>query len=305
MQQAKNNMAENKFLESNDIFHINFGGENEIDVQTFATVMQDIIEISRKITTSIDPNAIVRLNIYATGRGSFDAILNVIVSYIPNLINAENLTIAKTLTGGLVDVFNIKKFLKGEKPKNIETNNERQIITNHKDEKLDIPKEIGNIYFQDTKIDNITVNIFNVLNNDNTRSDFKIITSERTLSIDRNEYSAMAKNVVNTRQEVVISNKEIVTVNLRLKKPDLLGDSKWEFIFNKKISVKIEDKTFLDMVHKGKIKNLYAGVKIHCELAIEYQFDDKYEIIPSTETYTILRVIGDIIEPIEDNNLFE
>jgi len=88
-----------------------------------------------------------------------------------------------------------------------------------------------------------------------------------------------------------------------LKKPDLLGDSRWEFIFNKAIYAKIEDQDFLNKVHNGTIKNLYAGVKIPCLLQVEYDLDKNSDLIPNSDKYKILEITGDIVEPEEDGNV--
>ena len=83
----------------------------------------------------------------------------------------------------------------------------------------------------------------------------------------------------------------------------MFGDSAWQFVYNKNISAKIDDKEFLEKVHTRKIKTLYAGVRIPCLLKIEYELDDKYNPIPNSDKYTITKVIGDITEPQEDKNL--
>lgn len=82
-----------------------------------------------------------------------------------------------------------------------------------------------------------------------------------------------------------------------MKKPDLLGDSKWSFIFNKIIEAEIEDKEFVNKVHSGIIRNLYAGVKIPVKLRIEQELDEKGLPIKDTDKYFVEKVIGDIIEP--------
>ena len=90
-----------------------------------------------------------------------------------------------------------------------------------------------------------------------------------------------------------------------LKKPDLLGDSAWQFVYNKIIHAKIEDNEFLERVHAGKEKKLYAGVEIPCLLQIEYELDEKFNTINDTEKYTILKITDNIIEPPKQKNLFE
>jgi len=97
-----------------------------------------------------------------------------------------------------------------------------------------------------------------------------------------------------------------ISVDLLVKKPDLLGDSKWQFIYNKNIEAKIEDELFLEKVRNRQIVIL-AGDKINCELEIEYDLTERLEMIPKSEKYNIKKINGEIIKPEEDNqkSLFE
>lgn len=69
---------------------------------------------------------------------------------------------------------------------------------------------------------------------------------------------------------------------LLLKKPDLLGDSKWQFVYNKTIEAKIEDEDFLDKIRRRKI-SVRAGVKIPCLMQLEYDLSDRIDIIQKSE----------------------
>lgn len=91
-----------------------------------------------------------------------------------------------------------------------------------------------------------------------------------------------------------------IEVELLLKKPDLLGDSKWQFVYNKTIEARIEDEEFLEKVRKGKI-SVRAGVKIPCLMEMEYDLSDRLDIIQKSEKYNIKKITGNIIEPEEDN----
>ena len=67
----------------------------------------------------------------------------------------------------------------------------------------------------------------------------------------------MATRVVDPGNKT--SNFEVqkpIQVDLQLRQPDLLGDSVWQFVYNKNISAKIEDEGFLNKVHTGEIKAL-------------------------------------------------
>lgn len=115
------------------------------------------------------------------------------------------------------------------------------------------------------------------------------------------EYKNMITSVVDEKPAAKTITIGPFDVDLVLKKPDLLGKSKWEFTYTKKIEVKIDDEGFLAKVRKGEIKNLYAGVRIPCILQFEYKLDEYHDIVPNSDKYTILAITGDIIEPERDN----
>ncbi len=115
------------------------------------------------------------------------------------------------------------------------------------------------------------------------------------------------KQVLVDENPIVKTIKQKPTsVDLLVKNPDLLGDSKWQFIYNKNIEAKIEDELFLEKVRNRQIVIL-AGDKINCELEIEYDLTERLEIIPKSEKYNIKKINGEIIKPEEDNqkSLFE
>lgn len=74
---------------------------------------------------------------------------------------------------------------------------------------------------------------------------------------------------------------------LMIKKPDLMGSSKWEVIFDKKIDVKINDQNFIKNVREGEI-NLTGGCMLICDLLIETELNSEFSVI-KTE-YTVIKV---------------
>jgi len=50
---------------------------------------------------------------------------------------------------------------------------------------------------------------------------------------------------------------DTIETNLLLRKPDLMGNSKWGFYFNKNIDATITDQEWLDKVHSGKERTFY------------------------------------------------
>jgi len=296
----------NNFIESKEIFTISFGGKNSIDAKTFSQTIDSTIELLKESAIANDPSCFVRLEIKANHSGSFETIIEAIVKFSETIFNKENIKFAKEILDGYLDFIKIKEHLKGKKVKKIESDGKEIAIQNHQNEIKKFAKKTGEIYFQNSKIENIIVNQFTILSNDK-RSNFTIKTSDGEITINENSFENMK---INTFDEVLANTKTVkqkpIVVDLLVKKPDLLGDSKWQFIFNKNIEAKIEDEIFLEKVRKRQIVIL-AGDKINCELEVEYDLSDRLEIIPKSERYNIKKINGEVIKPFTDNqpSLFE
>lgn len=77
-------------------------------------------------------------------------------------------------------------------------------------------------------------------------------------------------------------------VSLPIKKPDLLGASKWELIFvERKINATIEDTDFLEKVKKSEI-SFSSNMEMNCILRIEIYFSKEQK--PLEERYFIEKV---------------
>lgn len=119
------------------------------------------------------------------------------------------------------------------------------------------------------------------------------------VSINKEEYENMTSKVVdeNSVAQTIIHGP--INANLLLKKPDLLGNSKWEFMFlGKSIRAEIKDIEWLKKVHAGEITGFGSKVTIPVRIMIQYDVDVNYDTIPNTHKYTILKVTGDITQPI-------
>jgi hypothetical protein len=146
----------------------------------------------------------------------------------------------------------IKKHLKGRKAKKIESNQTETAIQNQENDIKKFPKKIGNIYFQNNKIDNLIINQFTNLSEDK-RSNYIIKTSGAEIIINENSFENMKQVLVDENPIVKTIKQKPISVDLLVKKPDLLGDSKWQFIYNKNIEAKIEDELFLEKVRNRQI----------------------------------------------------
>ena len=295
-------MNEN-FIESKESVIISFGGKNSIDAETFSQTIDSTIELLKESAFANDPTCFIKLEIKANQAGSFETIIDVIIRHKNDLLKIPS--IAKDILEVWLSFFLIKEHLKGKKAKKIESNQTETAIQNQENEIKKFSKKSGDIYFQNNKIDSLIINQFTNLSEDN-RSNYIIKTSNAEIIINENSFENMKQPLVDENPIVKTVKQKPILVDLLVKKPDLLGDSKWQFIFNKNIEAKIEDELFLEKVRKRQIVIL-AGDKINCELEIEYDLTERLEMIPKSEKYNIKKVNGEIIKPEEDNqkSLFE
>jgi len=295
------------FIESTETFVISFGGKSSIDAETFSQTINNTVELLKESALANDPSCFVRLEIKANNTGSFETIIEAIVKFSENIFNKDNFRFAKEILDGYLDFIKIKEHLQGMKAKKIESNNLEIAIQNHHNEIKKFAKKTGEVYFKNCKIENIIVNQFTILDNDK-RSNFTIKTADSEVNINKNSFENMKiKTLDGDSTNARTVKQKPIRVDLLVKKLDLLGDSKWQFIYNKNIEAKIDDEEFLEKVRTRKI-TILAGDKINCEMEVEYDLSERLEIIPKSERYNIKKISPEIIQPSQEDNqksLFE
>jgi len=301
-------LLDNKFEEQRNNFIINFKGKDEIDVETFSQSIYGLISLIKTTASIHYPDSNVKLNIVNLRKGSFEIDISTLIQFVPAVLPILNISLS--LINISFEYIKIKKHLKGDKPKEVvynQDNNQAEIINQYNEvfqEDSNITKNFFNIY----NIDNSINIMFDPLTRDNARNGLKILQNNETIiDISRDEFNNMTFSIV----ESVDNNKKVLNridyIELPLKKPDLLGKSSWSFIYQEKtkdktIDAKIEDEKFIEDVHQGKIKNLYAGVKVPVQMRIEQDIDENNFPLKDTEKYIIEKVKGKIIEP-EDRQM--
>lgn len=281
--------------ESSSDFSFEFGGENEIDASIVVETITSVVESIQHITNKIEPDAYVKVKVSSFECGSFDINLKAIAECAKTLFNVDNIQIASLIVTTFLGCIQIKEHLKGEKPKSIFDEGDKSVIINCEDKELVKDKCVAKTYFGDAQIDKGITNIFNVMVVDGSRDSLTVKQGENNvIKIKKGDFADMAKNIVTDDDMIEETMTNIVDVDLLLKKPDLLGKSKWGFVFDKNIEATIADEAWLKKVNSGEII-LYAGVKIPVKLLIEADLDDQRNLI--TTRYTVLEVTGDIIEP--------
>ena len=90
---------------------------------------------------------------------------------------------------------------------------------------------------------------------------------------------------------------------LAVKRPDYLGDSKWDLRHGKRaISAKIEDEEWLKKFQKRKI-DVRPGDALRCDVRIEHLYGHDNELL--TERYTVIRVAEVLMDRYNQSDLFD
>jgi hypothetical protein len=90
---------------------------------------------------------------------------------------------------------------------------------------------------------------------------------------------------------------------LTIRKPDLLGDSRWQFTHGTAVLyASIKDENWLAKLHAGRIA-LHSGDALRCKVKFIYVFDDKGTIIE--QRTEILRVLKLLKGPGHQTSLFD
>ncbi|AUM91526.1 hypothetical protein [Clostridium botulinum] len=274
----------NNKSESN--FSICFGGSNEIEAESLIRTLEYTLELINYAVNEKEKDAYIKINVKGTRKGSFEVQLMALAGFLPTLITPSNIDLAKTCIDSVCGILNIKKHLKGAKPKSVTSKDGCVNIENLNCEKIEVNLPTYNLYSE--KSDKILSKIFTGLD----RESFAIKQENKSkVLINNDEFDNMKKEIVLDKIEDYRIIKNETKVELSIKKPDLTGNSQWEFTYplkNKIIKSAIEDTEFINKVHLGDIV-VSAKTTILVRLQVETYLDEINEKVK--EIFTIKEVI--------------
>lgn len=97
-------------------------------------------------------------------------------------------------------------------------------------------------------------------------------------------------------------NKTTIPARVKVKKPDLLGDSQWSVVWDRAIVAKIEDVGWLERFHNAEI-SLLPGSYLDVMLRIEIPLDEEREPMGDPRYYIV--EIKEVIPPHRQEELFK
>ncbi|MHB7978919.1 hypothetical protein CF067_00955 [Clostridium sporogenes] len=267
--------------ESETNFSLCLGGKKDIEINTLIKTLEHTVELMNWIINKQNKHSYAKIAVKGTKEGSFVVDLSALVAITPTLFTLQNINLAKTCVDTMCGMINLKKHLKGEKPKKVEKISEGVKIENKDCKEMVFNNYTFNLYNEDS--DKIISKVFNNCKRDS----FSIKEEEKNkVFVQKKEFENMVKEIDFSTEEQIITN--VNTVELQIRKPDLTGNTQWEFIYNNNIKATIQDQKFLDKVHKGEI-SINAKTRIRAELQIETVLNEKNDILKTN--YTVVKVI--------------
>lgn len=253
------------FKMQKEMLKFKFKGSNDIDLATLSDSLGYIVETLSKIADeTLNENDFCKFKVKAIEKGSFvitiEQILDlaaVLFPYMPSIIESFNsiIELRKTLGGRLPE----KVIEKGD---SVEIHTEQAQIT--------INRNTYNIYKGNQAIEDNLSSLSKRISDDEDRTGLCIESDSNEIKMDYDDLLRTSKAIdVESLNNDIEEN--VMTTTLKVKQPDLVGNSKWKFMHNSKsISVDIEDKDFMELVRAGKI-NFHAGMKIQAKVLVRYR----------------------------------
>lgn len=272
-------------------------GENQIDITLLVKTLTNLSNSFTRTIKTIQSDAEISLQVEALNKGSFEIVIGSLITNVASLLPTIKTALPSIKT--FIEIIKLKNELQGKKPQSVSQDEETSKIVTQTGEVHYHNCSVTQLYLNNPHIDKSISDIFTPFASESNRDAIKISSDTESIIIPQNQYKNMAKNIVeDTKLDQVKHEEYEVNAQLLLKKPDLLGESMWQFQYQGKIiDATIDDKKFLAKVKDGKIKQLYAQVKVPVQMKIEVTIDKVLDQIH--KKYTVLKVTGDIIEPNE------
>lgn len=294
-------------------FNLTFGGKNYLDVHSFTDSLLLVNDMLLEINKELGTNKKVELTVKAYDDCCFDIYLQLIADAvevgksIDILKDGTSLVVACEIIKTFTSFLNLKKHLKGKKPKKVvEINGGNYKITNENGDTHIYNAPVYNIsvnnHNANEKLDklfdgiNKTPSIESITIKDNKKEnmfeakkddgDFKIMLDDNPL-LDKEDGKTRDKD----KKNAILTVYNIIFDDTR----------QWEFFYKgNRIPVKLKAVKFIDDVLSRK-QALLNGDKLKCDLVI-YQKYNEIAKVWENKKYSIVEV-HDVITPEQQEKL--
>ncbi len=273
-------------------FKIKFDGQtHQVDVQVLISSLIHTTTVIQELNKYLDSNKKIEIKVKALEKGSFLIHLELLETALESLrtvFTKENIIVATSLISGLVGLIQLKKHLKGKKPKEIKFDNSKTIIINGDNNVLSVDSNIYQIYETNTVVNDALSQNFDTIDQDPAISAFEITDDKEKsyVRVERADFKDLSQ-----KSEIVEDGKKIIIENTRLNIVRLSFEEglKWDFYYRgNKISAKIADPKFQEIIDNGE--TFAKGDVLEVELQINQIFEKSVNTYIN-KSYQINRII--------------
>jgi hypothetical protein len=283
---------ENRVDKSN--FNIKLTGElQEIDASTFIDAIGNLLVGFYQINEELRPHKGLQINIKeikpAGSIGIFFTIKEAVISTLPILQNLaeKDITTLAALLSIIVSVLTIRKFLKGERPKETKSEENQITITNAQGNTMVFDLRAYKIYSENQAVDTSFGKAFDVLKEDESVKGFEIYkdNGDKLFEVIRDDFNFLSKPSVTLETDTKYKVEEVI---LKIFKIVFEKGYKWQFFYQGiKISADIKDDVFFQSIDNGS--SFSKGDTLIVDLQITQVYDKSVETYINKD-YTIIRV---------------
>ncbi len=273
-------MSDDDVLLSEHPLNLKFDGKlHEVEVTAFSQVLLDFAEVAKAANRQSGSNGNLEVRITATGEGSFEAFLKLVLAN-----HDESLAIATlgcVVIGGIyhatVGAYKLHKWLANRKIEPVKCQGDTITITDVAGDSVTVEGDVYNLYFGDRAVPEAIARSFTALNEHHAITGFEIRGADEANSFtaEQKEFSAMA-SVSCAVVALDTPTVDTVAADLRILKVVLERSytRKWEFFYaGQKISANITDERFFDKVEEGM--TFAKGDSLRVEMEILKERDEK------------------------------
>jgi hypothetical protein len=277
-------------IKSSATFGLHINDYSEMDATLLANTIRDFAELTKAAAKEEDPEAYLKMNVTAFRNGSFQIDFSTVCMIGEKLITGAVYAagFALTVVGIVKGFLEIKKLLKGEKPKSItKIGDGNTMVENNVGDTITV-RDASVAIIDKKQIDSLIVNITQYIYEHNQTGGFCLKTQDGNVECSADDIKNMIKPMPISTETICKQTTEEAT--LAIKKADLTGRSAWDFKHRgKTIPARIDDDKWISEVNEGKIP-IRAGDYIIATLETRVEMDEMGAPIQDTEKYNIIKV---------------
>lgn len=283
-------MSKEKIIEND--FKIKFDGQqHQVDANVLISSLIHTTTIVQEVNKYLNSGKKIEIKVKALEKGSFLCHIELVettLDSLKNLLTKDNIEVGAAIVATVVGLIELKKFLKGKKAKDVQTQGDKTKIVNKDGNIIIIENATFNIYEHSPVVKDALAQNFDVLNNDPAITGFEITDkSEKPLvRVEKSEFADLSQK----SEEFEEGERKLVeAATINVVRVSFEENLKWDFYYRGiKISAKIADPTFYELIDKGEA--FAKGDVLEVELQTNQKFDESVNTFV-TKSYQVNKII--------------